>query len=146
MKNLWPGKFEENKELSAKTILEEQAKLLPTLTDGVVFAEVSPMNRMDKLSRPITDDFIFRFDLCGNFLENYRFNVLVFSHDITLYPVKFLIDERIAKEIGLPEDSFGDTERVKIVNSSEELESFLHTILNSERIKNVVGSIVRLSH
>ncbi len=40
MKNLWPERFEVNTKPSAKELLEEQAKFLPKITDGLVLAEV----------------------------------------------------------------------------------------------------------
>lgn len=143
MKNLWPEKFEENNKPSAKNIIEEQAKLLPKLTGGIVYAEVAPLSEMDAMSNSMGNDFSFRFDLRGKFLENYYFNVCMFSHDITLYPVKFRIDEKVASELSVKKTPLYG--HVATVDTPEQLEQLLARVLTSERIKSVVGSIIRLS-
>lgn len=130
MKNLWPEKFEEDQRVSPKSILEEQAKLLPSLTDGIVYAEV------DEIEHP---EFAFRFNILGKFIENYRFEVLRLFHDIMLYPVGISLDEGIRKELGLNPGGLNK------IGSPEELENFLGLVLKSERLKKVIGSIIRLS-
>ncbi len=141
MKNLWPEVFQENTKLSAKSLLEEQAKLLGKITGGIVFSEVTAMSALDAALESIKGEFVYRFDIMGKFLENYRFNVLCFSHDITLYPVKFRLDEKIAKELGIG----SKYDRTHNIGSEEELEKFISSVLTSERVKDVVGSIMRLS-
>lgn len=143
MKNLWPEKFDENKLPTAKSIFEEQAKLLHTITEGIVSAEVLSVDYIEALRKSMNNDFIYRFDIVGKFLENYRFSVLWFSHDITLYPVKVLLDEGIAKELGIRE-SLG--EHSVELRTTEDIDQFLGSVLNSSRLKNIIGSIIRLSH
>ena len=143
MKNLWPESFSENDRPAAKNILEEQAKLLSKLTNGIVYAEVSDLGLMEALRHSLNNDFAFRFDLLGKFLESYRFNVLMFSHDITLYPVKFRIDEKIAAELGV-ERAFDGSFLID-ADTPDALEDLLSRILTTERLKSVIGSIMRLS-
>ncbi|MEW7987051.1 MAG: hypothetical protein AB2799_14775 [Candidatus Thiodiazotropha sp.] len=143
MKNLWPDAFEENDKPTAKSALEEQAKLLPKITNGIVFAEIVEMSDLDATSHSMINDFSFRFNILGKFLEGYRFRVLSFSHDITLYPVKFLIDSGIGSEIGIKPDII--MKHTTVVNDPTELENLLTSILSSQRIKDIVGSILRLS-
>ncbi|MFZ4698866.1 MAG: hypothetical protein ACOYMG_02340 [Candidatus Methylumidiphilus sp.] len=135
MKNLWPEKFEENSNPSAKSILEEQTELLPKITNGIVDAEVV---NSDDIIENIENDFSYRFNLIGRFIKNYRFKVLSFFHDITLYPVYFNLDEEIATELGYKDNN------IKI-QTPESLEEFLRTVLQSERVKKVIGSIIKLS-
>lgn len=141
MKNLWPETFEENTRPSAKNLLEEQAKLLSKLTDGIVYAEVSAVGLLDVISVP-RNEFMFRFDIKGKFLDDYSFRVLLFSHDITLYPVTFSLDEKIAIELGIKKSIEG---YIKSIDAPEDLDNFLSAVLKSERVKSVVGSIIRLS-
>lgn len=143
MKNLWPETFEENDKPSAKNILEEQAKLLPKLTGDMVYAEITQIDDLDAITMSMNDDFIFRFDLRGKFLENYYFNVFMFSHDITLYPVKFLLDAKVADELGIKAQ--GVYRHRITVDTPEELEKLLQNVLTTNRIKSVVGSIIRMS-
>ena len=140
MKNLWPDSFEENTKASARSMLEEQAKLLPKLTNGVVFAEVAELDKMTALGESMNDEFSYRFNILGKFLEGYKFQVMMFSHDITLYPVRFRLDEQLATELGI-----SDPLRRTEISEPDELEKFIGTVLTSNRIKDVVGSILKLS-
>jgi hypothetical protein len=142
MQNMWPEIFAENDKVAAKNLFEEQAKLLPKLTNGVVFAEVAELDDLDMTMQYLKNDFAFRFDLYGKFLAKYRFNVLMFSHDITLYPVKFRLDERIGAELGVQKLS---NRYLVSVESPESLQDFVSLVLNTERMKAVIGSIIRLS-
>ena len=142
MQNMWPENFAENDKVAAKNLFEEQAKLLPKLTNGVVFAEVAELEDLDMTMQYLTNDFAFRFDLYGKFLSKYRFNVLMFSHDITLYPVKFRIDEKIGAELGVQKLS---NRYMMTVETPEQLQEFVSRVLNTERMKAVIGSIIRLS-
>jgi hypothetical protein len=108
----------------------------------MVFAEVSELGLLDFFPSPVGNDFCYRFDIKGKFVDKYRFNVFFFAHDITLYPVKFHLDEKIGLELGLQKTAFGYD---AIVASPEEMETFLQAVLTSERVKNVVGSIMQLS-
>ncbi len=109
----------------------------------MVFAEISELD-MIHIPGAFLDksDFCYRFDIRGKFLDQYRFNVLFFYHDITLYPVKFYLDEKIGSELGIKKSGFG---YIQQMDSPDNLESFLQAVLRSERVKNVVGSIMRLS-
>ncbi len=141
MKNLWPERFEVNTKPSAKELLEEQAKFLPKITDGLVLAEVEEVKPGQEFFGfgPLAD-FCFRFNILGKFLENYRFKVMVFSHDITLYPVTFRLDGQLAKELRIS-SAVSETK----IDSPDELETFVGKVLTSSRIQSVVGSILRLS-
>ena len=140
MKNLWPDSFAEAATTSAKDILQEQAKLLSKLTQGIVYAEVKKLNyaQIDLLPSTLRDDFVYRFYIKGKFLPEYSFTVFTFSHDIALYPVTLRLDDSIREELGLK--SF-----LTKPKSREELEGLILAVFTSERIKNVIGGILRLS-
>ena len=134
MKNLWPERFEENPKRPPKNFFEEQAEILTKITNAVASAEVVE----DRLEAVFHEaDFCYRFDITGKYLPNYRFKVLSFSHDITLYPVAFKLDSALAEELRV-----GDS---LTIGSPEELQIFLERVLTSDRIKNIVGSILKLS-
>ncbi len=65
---------------------------------------------------------------------------MVFSHDITLYPVTFRLDGQLAKELRIS-SAVSETK----IDSPDELETFVGKVLTSSRIQSVVGSILRLS-
>ena len=141
--SLWPDAFEENRLTSAKQLFEEQAKLLPKLTRDLVHASVETVHAIDTPSVEIDNEFIYRFVLTSKFLDNYRFNVLYFSHDITLYPVKFLFDDKIGMELDAKKDVFGRW--FDSADTPESVERLLERVLKTERLKIIVGSIIRLS-
>jgi hypothetical protein len=142
MKNLWPSKFEPNTQRAPKAILEEQAGFLVKVTGGIVSAEVSPINQIDAFSYGLANDFVYRFDIVGSFIDNYKFTVLRISHDIALYPVKVLIDENIGSELQGTKSLLGFQ---RTSNSPDDFESLLEQVFQSERMKSIVGSIISLS-
>ena len=143
MKNLWPEKFEPESLPPPKILLQEQCTLLTKLTNGMVQAEVASSSEVDIILHSMQNDFSFRFDLLGPFLDNYRFTLLRLSHDIGIYPVKILVDSGVSKELGLPTSTRGLGE-IKAV-SPEEFENFLKTVFQSHRVRRIVGSIIALS-
>lgn len=144
MKNMWPEGFSENEKISPRQMFEEQSKLLPKLTGDLVHAEIYELGRMEELEQSLKNDFSYSFNIKGKFLEKYSFRVLSFSHDITLYPVLIRLDEVLGKELKIPDDPplHGPT---KEINEPEQLEKFLSSILKSERLTKIIGSIMALS-
>lgn len=137
MKNLWPEGFEAKNIRPANQILEEQAALLPKLTGDMVLAEVYKMSSAMAMMEDHENDFSYSFYLKGKFLKKYAFKVFMFSHDITLYPLKVTLDEVLANELHLNEEI--------VVNSEEQFESFIEQVLTSERLTDIIGSIIRIS-
>lgn len=179
MTSLWP-KIEIKSSFfdSPKRLFEEQAEILPNITNNIVSAEVSKtsfelpvinsgnnffesINSLQSINNPATfflqmlskdkkeDEFnidnwlTYRFDLIGNLLDNYRFKVLTFSFDLNLYPVYFFhLDPNIVSELNLKRDKYGC---LKEVNGKNELESFLKSVLFSQRITEIIDRIIKLS-
>lgn len=141
MKSLWPDSFEENSKESAKNLLEEQAKLLSEITKGVVYAEVAEMHPREAALGNLDQDFKYTFYIRAKFLEEYSFKVLSFCHNITFYPVRMDFDSILAKELKLETEFFSVTE----IDTPEYLEEIVGKVLSSDRIKEVVGSIIKLS-
>ncbi|OGR10648.1 MAG: hypothetical protein A2097_05985 [Desulfobacula sp. GWF2_41_7] len=137
MKNLWPEDFKAKELKSVKAVLEEQAKLLPKITGDMVYAKIIGMGRLESMQRDHVNDFSYSFNLIAKFLKGYSFKVLDFSYPVTMYPVKITLDELIAEEM--------QCESVFEVNNENEFIAILGGILNSNRIKDIVGSIIKLS-
>jgi hypothetical protein len=137
MKNLWPEEFKAKEIKSVKGILEEQSKLLPKITGDMVYATLKQMDYIESLKLDHKNDFSYSFYLAAKFLKGYSFKVFDFSYPITIYPAKITLDELIAEEMQC-DDEFS-------VNNEDEFISILIKILNSERIKDVIGSIIKLS-
>lgn len=109
----------------------------------MVQAEVVSSSEIDTMLYSMQNDFSFRFDLLGPFLDNYRFTLLRLSHDIAIYPVKILVDSAVSKELDLTPSTRG-LGQFK-ANSPEEFENFLQNVFQSERVRRIVGSIIALS-
>jgi hypothetical protein len=137
--NLWPTSFDEVNIVLPKNLLEEQASYLAKMTGGFVTAEVSLIDQINDTSPLKLRDFAYRFDLIGKMLQNYCFNLLIFTHDITIYPVFFYLEEGIGKE--LKTNPQGDLQ----IDDEANLERFIQQILRTDRVKRVIGSMIRLS-
>ncbi|WP_100912853.1 hypothetical protein [Pseudoalteromonas spongiae] len=137
MKNLWPEGFKPNDVNPPKKILDDQSKLLPKLTGDMVYAKVKEMSDYDAATLNHQDDFSYQFFLLGKFLRSYKFKVFDFSHSITMYPVDVSVDIEIAEELGIEGDARLETE--------EEFIKLISIVFNSERLKNVIGSIIQIS-
>lgn len=144
MKSLWPENFEREAQVSAKHMISTQAKILQKITEGVVDAKVSDVDPMLAsrlgISRP--GQFIFKFEIIGRYIDNYRYLVFYFWHDINLYPVRFKLERELAAELEVAPT--GSSYEVS-VQSEPELEQFLGSVLKSSRIRTVVGAVVSLS-
>lgn len=138
MKNLWPKSFKESDFEAPKSIFEQQAKLLPKLTGDLVYAVVDELSLLTSISEGLSNPFAFSFSLKGSFLENYSYKILSFSHNVLIYPVLMNINSEIASELGIQDVS-------NEVKSPEELEVILQKILNSNRVSEVIGAIIKMS-
>lgn len=141
MEPLWPSSFDTPDLPSAKSIIEKQAALLPSLTNYKVQGDVSESSPLE-MTGMLRSDFVFRFDLTSRFLQSYKFRVFSFGHDITLYPVNFMIDADISKELGLPSGVFGGKVEV---SDPEGLTRLLQGVFQTKRLGSVIGSIMRLA-
>jgi hypothetical protein len=83
MINMWPAQFEESPQVAPRAVVEEQALLLGGLTGGRVVAEVVEGDRLDR-STLAGVAFIYRLELVGPYLNDYRFSVMTFYHDINV--------------------------------------------------------------
>jgi len=137
LESLWPELFNEQDIKTPTEILEIQAKFLPKLTKDMVYAEIVQPNEVH--SAFINYDFLFRLNLKGKFLENYRFTVLTFAHNISFYPVKIQLDKDISVECGMTENRFD-------LKNEYEFISFLKDVFNSQKMRIVITAIMKLSN
>jgi len=138
MKNLWPQSFQEPDFEKPRSIFEQQAKLLPTLTGDLVYAEVTELSLERAHFDSISDDFAYGFYITSRLLANYSFKILSFSHDVEMYPVKLNINSEIRRELNI--------KHVLVeVKSPQELESLLEKILTSDKISKTIGAIIKMS-
>lgn len=141
MASLWPDDFEESKANPPRLVFDEQGKVLEQITKGLVFGEVRQvLQEFDPYTFGVMGKaFVFDFDLVGRNLGDYRFTLLWFAHDISLYPLNIKLDDQVAKEL------MSDAKDTHSVDNQEELEAFLKEVFATKRVKTVIGSIMRLS-
>ena len=101
-------------------------------------AKVRPLRLSEKtLTIHHSRDFAYCFQLMGKFLKNYSFKVLNFSHEIIMYPTTIELDPPLSEELEIKNE-------IKVQNE-EEMIGLLSKIFNSERLRDIVGSIIKIS-
>ena len=143
MNDFWPDEFPEDSQASPKQVFEQLCSPLDMKTKGAVYGEIVKLEPIDALSERVSGEFPYRFDLVGRYLNGYRFRVLSFVHDITLYPVKFMLDEYLWKEM-FPGTPIANAPQF-VVKDENELKNFLGIVFRSKRVTSVVASIIKLS-
>jgi hypothetical protein len=139
--NLLPDFFEEEPMTPPKELIENVIKELPGRTKRKVYAEV--VVRKNSFSTVFEtagskNEFNYSLRIRSHFLENYKFQILSFRHGIPFYPVILNLEETITQELGLPP---GNIE----ISNEDELLRILVEAFNSEYLKKVIGTIMRMS-
>ncbi|MBU8730442.1 hypothetical protein KM915_10290 [Cytobacillus oceanisediminis] len=140
MKSLWPSSFDEQNSQTPQEILEQQAKFLPKITEDMVVAVLEEVEEdfFDKMIEGLKGDFFYQFLLKSKFLPNYHFRVMTFSHEITIYPIYIRFEDEIKKELALQA-------RTLVINNEEEFIQLIEKLFNSERMKKVIGAMIKLA-
>lgn len=131
-----------------KELLEDQAKFLPKLTKDLLYAEVKELEIselydtfdyvLDDAEEDSDDGFAYKFLLKSRFMDTYKFELLRLHHTIGIYPVKLYLDDEIHKELNL-------TGIFKDIESEKDFIEFLTKVLQSKRVKRVIGALMKLS-
>ena len=136
MTDLWPSYLESL--APARTpliILKEQASLLGLKTRNLVEAQVVEVPRLSE-----DEPFAFDFRLVASQFGGYRFSLFRIYYGITLYPVRFRIDEDICREMW-PESS----EPFVRADSEQEFVQVLERLLGAEKTRRVIGALLAQS-
>lgn len=132
MNDLWPESLElvKPEPEGPVTILEEQAALLGKKTKNLVTAEVGvPSQFKGEIQYP--------FYLVAPQLNNYRYLLFSISYGIlSSYPVNFLLDEEIVKEIQPQNSRF-----IISANSDLEFVDLLKKVLQSAKTRQLINSL-----
>ncbi|MFI5455117.1 MAG: hypothetical protein ACHRXM_06660 [Isosphaerales bacterium] len=135
MTDLWPTDLGTVTTKSPLTILKEQASLLGAKTKNIVKATVKNAGQVFVPIMPFSYDFI----LNAPALDNYRYRLFAVAYDVDLYPVRFRVDDAIAKEIGIkPGEEFFAT-------GEEQFIEILARILGSQKTRHVIHAILSQS-
>lgn len=137
--NLWPDLNEIQKIKTPKEILEEQGKILPKLTDDLVYATIDPSVIFNSdFSINNKYDFTYDFNIRGKLLKDYKFKLLTIGHNITIYPVRIRLENDIRKEVGLKNIDL-------IIDNHNDFVNTLKQVLSSNKLKYVIATIISLS-
>lgn len=140
MENLWPDFSKIESIRVPAEILEEQAKLLPKITNDMIYATVEKDENIDPYVTADLAllDFKYNFYIRAKFIESYGFRVFKLYHDIVIYPIHIDLDRSIRSELGI------DTGIIQIDNEKEFID-FIKEVFGSNKIRNVISSLISLS-
>lgn len=139
MENLWPNFNEMQKIKTPKEILDEQGKLLPKLTNELVFASIDSSNVFNSDFTVGTKyDFTYDFNIRGKYLENYKFKLITVGHNISIYPARVRLEPELRKEAGI-------TKQDIIIETQNDFINLLRDVFNSNILKYVIASIMSMS-
>lgn len=130
--DLWPD-IEQPKTVPPVAILREQAAALGKKTGHLLEGRVSTRTDAD-------GEFIHTFSVVAPTLDNYAYRLFSIYHGAEAYPVTVPYPERIdlgTYRSGLP--SVGGSLKI---GSEKELLDFLRAVLNSDKTKRVLGSLL----
>lgn len=149
MYDLWPEDIGYSNIKSPLTILKEQASYLGAKTKNLVNGEVRIVNKRQDdlpelpLGSATPDDssrqiFSYNFYITAPALKNYRYRLFTIYFDIGLYPVEFLLDGEIQRQLNLKQ-------KPPRANSESEYTDMLGKIFNSDRTRLVINSLISQS-
>ncbi len=134
MTDLWPNDLATVTMRSPFTILKEQAALLGAKTSNIVKARVQRTH-----GRPLpapSPAFRYDFLITAPALDNYTYRLFYLDYDVDFYPVRFVMDEAIANELGIV--------RGQALNAAGEQEftDILKQIFASQKTRQVIQAIL----
>lgn len=137
--DMWPNDFTVGINRSPKEIVDQQCSYLERATNAVVYAN-SYKSKPDPgiLIMPGDNSKLwYRMDIRGKYLEDYYFRLISYCHGIELYPCDVMIEKSIADDIKKPTKCS--------VKNEDEFVELLKLVIGSERLRNIIGSMIKLS-
>lgn len=154
MQDLWPANITDTTVIdSPLSILREQARLLGEKTKNLVKAEVSQGTAENQ-------KFVHHFYIVAPTLNNYHYRLFTIEYGVEMYPLTIYSDEILGTELNATKLADKETvqsmfnrlagygieippERYAMkVSSQERFVEALRKILNSNRTRQVIGSIL----
>lgn len=83
----------------------------------------------------------FEFYLGSDKLPNYKFRIMFFEYEIGIYPVKIVLEQRIADEI----KGRTDSNYILNVRDKKDLQNTINTVFSTTRIHDVMQGIINAS-
>lgn len=166
MKNLFEFQPTEQEEIMLpKEIIEYQCNELATMTNQLILGKVNEYDEpisnymtigLEGISRSLSEsfksqsvdvqtklgelqksEFTYEFFLTSKYMPNFMYRIMFIRYGISVYPVRVVLDETIATQIGVLSDSKYENE--------EEFTTLLSLVLNSDKIKKVIGDLYNVN-
>lgn len=83
----------------------------------------------------------FEFYLGSDILPNYKYRILFFEYEIGFYPVKIVLEQRIADEI----KGRSDSSYILNIRDKKDLQSTINSVFSTTRIHDVMQGIINAS-
>lgn len=162
--NLW-GDFNIEKIETPKSILEQQGDFLTKGTKRKIYGCVNSIEDANlKKSMYVNDkkQFNYEFNLKSDYIPDYSYKLLSIHHDIEIYPLFIELPESIYKEVEVNMMFTADccsSEQYKkdhntvvirnntiVVDTIDGFKAVLKLILQSEKVKNILVSLISLAN
>lgn len=143
MESLW-GDIKKDKIVVPNSIIVEQNKILNKITEGLVNVDISEIGN----NRFRDAEFAYDISLISYRMENYEYPIFRIEYDVDIYPTWIILDNNIRNIDIDPTYNKGENEHNELVLEARDKEGFiklLEIILSSEKITNIVRSIMALS-
>ena len=162
MDNLWKKKFSAVDIEAPNNVLNQQGEYLSDATDGLIIAKATEydgeihsctipgisslaitniadrkFNVQDELGDIQENTFKYEFYIASPLAPDYKYRIMFFEHNISLYPVSIVLDQEIANEINVEEEILCET--------IKDFELILSSILNSSKIEKVINALLSIS-
>lgn len=143
-----------------KYIIEEQCDELGKLTDGYVIGKIdtydgpienrgsilaeamtasfsSGFNVQSELGEISENQFTYEFFISSKYTPKFKYRVFFLNYGIACYPLYIILDETIAKQIGIEN-------KIQCENESE-FTTVLSQILNSKKLQSVINNLYSIN-
>ncbi len=150
MENLWGIDVNSEQIRSPKEIFEEQSKYLAQMTNNIVYLDISQYTETNifanteifkQSNKFINQTMNFQVNIKSTRLDNYGYNILIYRHNILLYPLKIDLNPDIYRELYATDEKVGQI----VVNDESSFIILLGKILASKKVEMAVNTIRTIS-
>jgi hypothetical protein len=137
-------KFEELNREYPESIVEKKIQGFENATDGLASLSLVRLNDSRALLSDISGDFKFELVLHSPILKSYKYKVLSFGYGITFLPINYKLESSIEEEL-FGDDPMSLFSRQRTLKSTEEFETLLTTIFESNSFDLVVRGLIKVA-
>ena len=133
------NKFKESEREYPEVIVEKTIEGFSKATSHLCEIQINPVS---DFAGDLYVDFEFRVLLLSNTIKSYKFEIFRFGYNVDIFPVYSILDENIFEEL--------TNRKMKLKqkttqSNEEEFQNVLKEIFNSNRFKEVVSGLMKIS-